>query len=191
MSPRTLLVASVSVFVVAACHAEGGNLNASFVAAGSGAESRSENQSSTTTTGPSQADAPPATSAAPPAPTAPPTDACPLVCYEARGPVSAPLTVEETAQLRTALEPLMSRLRTCAGSDGFRRHLTPFVQLRIAPDGTLAEHGVDPVHDFQTSCFQDASRSTSLSVSLPTPKAVRCAERCVVDNGGRRGRGRR
>jgi len=164
-------------------------MNASFVAAGSGAESRSENRSTTSTTGP-QSDPVPAASAAPAAPTAPPADACPLVCYEARGPIAAPLTAEETAQLRTALEPLMSRLRSCAGTDGLRRHVTPFVNLRIAPDGTLAEHGVDPVHDFSTSCFQDASRSTAFNVSLPTHKTVRCAERCVAD-GPRRFRGRR
>lgn len=172
-------------------------MNSSFVAAGSGYESHSENRQTTTTTGPSTVpaippDPAPAASSAPATPTAPPADACPLSCNEARGPISAPLTVEETAQLRTALEPLFSRLRTCVGSDGFHRRHSPVVHLRIAVDGSLAEHGVDPEHDLATSCFEDASRSTALSVSLPGRKAVRCAERCVFDNGQRRdpGRGR-
>lgn len=191
MKPTPLGVASASVLaLVAACHAEGGSLNSSFVAAGSGYESRSENR--TTASGPNTPvpavppEPAPAASSAAPAPTAPPADACPLQCHEARGPVSAPLTVEETAQLRTALEPLFSRLRACAGSDGLHRRNTPVVHLRIGVDGSLTEHGVDPEHDLSSGCFEDASRSTALSVSLPGRKAVRCAERCVVDPGPRR-----
>ena len=176
-------------------------MNTSFVAAGSGAESRSEVRQSSTATGSSvpaiPADPAPAASgsAAPAQQPAgpPPSDACPLVCNEARGPVSAPLTAEEIAQLRTALEPLMSRLRTCAGSEGYRRRYTPVVHLRIGVDGSVTEHGIDPHHDLSSGCFEDASKSTAVTVSLPGRKAVRCAERCVTETSGgaRRPRGRR
>ena len=56
-----------------------------------------------------------ATPAATPAPTAapapvvasaPPADACPLLCYEARGPIRAELTAEEVTQLRSALDAI-------------------------------------------------------------------------------------
>ncbi|MBS2014972.1 MAG: hypothetical protein JST00_18925 [Deltaproteobacteria bacterium] len=195
---RHLIGAAAALVLATACHVEGGNMNTSFVAAGSGAESRSEVRQSTTTTGPSVPDVPPAPAAsgsaapAPSAPSAPPADVCPLVCHEARGSVSAPLTAEETAQLRTSLEPLMSRLRTCAAGEGYRRRHTPVVHLRIGVDGSVTEHGIDPHHDLASGCFEDASRGTAVNASLPGRKAVRCAERCVVDNGGaRRPRGRR
>jgi hypothetical protein len=101
------------------------------------------------------------------------------------------MTAEELTQLLTALEPTIGRMRACAGADEWRRHGSATVNLRIAPDGTLAELGVDPHHGGQSSCFDDAGRGASTSVSLPGRHVVRCAERCVREaprRGGRRGR---
>lgn len=130
------------------------------------------------------------TAAAPPpvsAPSAPPADACPLQCYEARGSEAIALTNEEVTQLRSALEPVVGRMRQCVSSEEWRRHGSATVNLRIAPDGTLADLGVDPGHGGQTQCFDDAGRGASASVTLPGHKVVRCAERCVREN-PRRGR---
>jgi hypothetical protein len=130
------------------------------------------------------------TAAAPPpvsAPSAPPADACPLQCYEARGSEAIPLTNEEVTQLRSALEPVVGRMRQCVSPEEWRRHGSATVNLRIAPDGTLADLGIDPGHGGQTQCFDDAGRGASASVTLPGHKVVRCAERCVREN-PRRGR---
>ncbi|MEA2747937.1 MAG: hypothetical protein QOI41_2080 [Myxococcales bacterium] len=130
------------------------------------------------------------TAAAAPAvstPSAPPTDACPLHCYEARGSEAVPLTNEEVAQLRSALEPVIGRMRQCVAPEEWRRHGSATVNLRIAPDGTLAELGVDPGHGGSNSCFDDVGRGASASVTLPGHKVVRCAERCVSET-PRRGR---
>jgi hypothetical protein len=121
-------------------------------------------------------------------PTTPPSDACPLTCFEARGSERGELTTEENAQLRTALEPVIGRMRTCTSPEDWRRHGSPVVNLRIGADGTLSELGVDPHHGRDTGCFDDAARSTSVSVALPGRKVVRCVERCVRE---RRAPGRR
>ena len=140
----------------------------------------------------------PAPAQPPPAPVtaAPPADACPLLCYEARGPFRAEMTAEEVAQLRSALEPVLGRLRACASSGeqrSQRAHGTPMLNLRIAPDGTLADMGVDPGHGLEGTCFDNAGRNASASVALPGRKVVRCAERCVRESPrvaiGRRRRG--
>jgi hypothetical protein len=165
--------------LLSACHAEA-KINASTD------EGRSEAQPE-----PAPPPSQPVTSA-PVAPSAPPADACPLYCYEARGSVRAEMTAEETAQLRTALEPTIGRMRACAGAEDWRRHGSATVNLRIAPDGSLAELGVDPHHGSHSTCFDDAGRGATASLSLPGRRVVRCAERCVHESprrgGGRRGR---
>jgi len=128
--------------------------------------------------------APPTTSAAPiaaPAPSAPPADACPLTCFEARGSQRADVTAEEQTQLRSALEPVLSQMRGCTSADDWRRHGSPVINLRIAPDGTLADLGVDPHHGHDSACFDQSGRSANVSVALPGRKVIRCAERCVRD----------
>lgn len=189
MEPRhhialgTVLVSALSMGAFA-CHAEA-KINASTD------DSRAEPESSTPafSPAPATASAAPVTAAAPPA--APPADACPLSCYEARGSVRAELTAEELTQLRGSLEPVMSRMRSCASPEEWRRFGSATVNLRIAPDGTLAELGVDPHHGRESNCFDDAGRNASASVSLPGRKVVRCAERCVREASPRRGGGRR
>lgn len=122
-------------------------------------------------------------------PSAPPADACPLHCYEARGSETIDLRGEEITQLRSALEPVIGRMRQCVAPEEWRRHGSATVNLRIAPDGTLSELGVDPGHGSESSCFDDVGRGASASVSLPGHKVVRCSERCVSEN-PRRGRHR-
>jgi hypothetical protein len=133
------------------------------------------------------------TSVAQPAPTelqapvtssTPPADACPLSCYEARGAEKAPLTEDEIAQLRAALEPVVSRMRQCVTADEWRSHGSPMMNLRLAPDGTLADFGLDPDEARQSPCIEDAGRGASASVSLPNRKVVRCRERCVREAAG-------
>ena len=119
---------------------------------------------------------------APAAPAAVPTDACPLFCYEARGSVRGEVTNEEATQLRSSLEPVLGRMRSCTTADDWRRYGSPTINLRIAPDGTLAEMGVDPHHGHSSSCFDDVGRSGNATLALPGRKVVRCAERCVRDN---------
>jgi len=170
------------VALLSACHAEA-KINASTD------EGRSEAR---------EAEPPPApaaekpVTAAPSVPSTPPAEACPLSCYEARGSERAALTAEETTQLRTALEPTIGRMRSCASPEEWRRHGSATVNLRIAPDGTLSEMGVDPHHSQESSCFDDAGRGASASVSLPGRRVVRCQERCVREapprGGKRRGR---
>ena len=109
---------------------------------------------------------------------APAGDACPLTCFEARGSERASLTTEETAQLRASLEPVLGRMRSCASGDEWRRRGSPTLNLRIAPDGTLAELGVDPGYAGVSSCFYEPAQGTGMSLALPGRKVVRCAERC-------------
>jgi len=124
----------------------------------------------------------PVTAAAPVAPSTPPADACPLLCYEARGSVRGEVTAEEATQLRSSLEPVLGRMRQCTSADDWRRHGSPTINLRIAPDGTLAEMGVDPSHGSSSSCFDDIGRNGNATLSLPGRKVVRCAERCGVQS---------
>lgn len=182
---RASTVASLAVVLCALC-AAGCEGNVKVKASTDDSNERSEN---VTTTAPAPAAVQPAPAAAP-VTSAPPADACPLVCYEARGSVRAELTPEEVAQLRSALEPVLGPMRTCAADD-FRRHGSPMLNLRIAPDGTLADMGVDPEHGREGTCFDNASRSGSASISLPGRKVVRCAERCVRENRVATGRRKR
>ena len=175
---------AIVAFLAVGCHVEGS------VKASTSEEGRADLSEPATaaaaTTQTTTAAAPPPVSA----PSAPPADACPLQCYEARGSEAVPLRSEEVTQLRSALEPVVGRMRQCVSPEEWRRRGSATVNLRIAPDGTLAELGVDPGHGGQTQCFDDAGRGASASVTLPGHKVVRCAERCVRDNPrrGRRGR---
>lgn len=190
------LLSVASLVLCGACHVDG-KVNASVnanepIPARSDDEAAATSATSTPTTTPAPAPATPAPVAAvAPAPSAPPADACPLVCHAARGSEKATLTNEEVAQLRTALEPVLGRMRTCSSPDEWRRHGSPFVNLRIDSDGSLSELGVEPNGEGQSSCFDDAARGASVSVSLPGRKVVRCAERCARETpaaGARRGR---
>lgn len=168
---------SLLAVLVVGCHAE------ASIKASTSDEPRAEASETT----PAQ---PQTTAAAAPAPAAPPpADACPLHCYEARGSEAIELRSEEITQLRSALEPVIGRMRQCVPPEDWRRHGSATVNLRIAPDGTLAELGIDPGRDSQSSCFEDVGRGASASVSLPGHKVVRCTERCVSDT-PRRGRHR-
>jgi hypothetical protein len=136
----------------------------------SGDEPRSDRSEPTTAPAPAPA--------GPVAPVAPPADACPLTCFEARGSERASVTNEEQAQLRTALEPVLGRMRGCTSAGDWRRHGSPVINLRLAPDGTLADLGVDPHHGHDSACFDESGRGANVSVTLPGRKVVRCAERC-------------
>ncbi len=184
-TPRLLAGASAFAMLVlgTACHVEG------KVKAGGG-ESPSESEPMTVSAPPSAAPAPVAAPA--PAPSAPPADACPVACFEANGAQRVDVTAEEATQLRTALEPVLSRMRGCTSASDWRRHGSPFINLRIAPDGTLSDLGVDPSRGNESACFDQAGRGANVSLALPGRKVVRCAERCVRDTTqvarGRRGR---
>jgi len=174
-----LSLLAVSSCLVAGCHAE------ASIKASTSDEPRAE--ASETTTAPAQSQTTTAAAPAPAAPQTPPGDACPLHCYEARGSEAIDLRGEEITQLRSALEPVIGRMRQCVAPEEWRRHGSAIVNLRIAPDGSLAELGVDPGHGSQSSCFDDVGRGASASVSLPGHKVVRCSERCQSEN-PRRGR---
>lgn len=134
-----------------------------------------------------------APAAAAPVAAAPPpsrSETCPLFCYEARGSMRAEVTAEENAQLKTALEPTLARMQQCTSAEDWRRHGSPTINVRLAPDGTFAEMGVDPHHGHESYCFDQVGRGASASVTLPGRKVVRCAEHCGRTQGGR-GRGRR
>ena len=186
-TPRLLAGASAFAMLVlgTACHVEG------KVKAGGG-ESPSESEPMTVSAPPSTAPAPVAAPAPAPTPSAPPADACPVTCFEANGAQRVEVTAEEATQLRTALEPVLSRMRGCTSAGDWRRHGSPFINLRIAPDGTLSDLGVDPSRGNESACFEQAGRGASVSLALPGRKVVRCAERCVRDTTqvarGRRGR---
>lgn len=163
-------LAFASLVLCTACQVEG-----SVKGSASANESRSERSEATTFTAPPT----PAPTPAPVAPVAAPADACPLSCFEAQGSQRVSVTAEEQAQLRSSLEPVLSRMRGCTSAEDWRRHGSPVINLRIAPDGTLADLGVDPHHGHDSSCFDDSGRSASVSVSLPGRAVVRCSERCV------------
>jgi hypothetical protein len=180
---RASLVASLAFALTAGavgCHAE-----AKVKASTQEPEERTEN---VTTAAPTPAPAP----AAPTPPPAPRSDACPLTCFESRGPERAVMTNEEHTQLRSALEPVLGRMRACTSDEEWRRYGSPVINLRLAPDGTLAELGVDPHHGHDSDCFDQVGRGANASVTLPGRKVVRCSEHCARDTGdrGRRGRGR-
>jgi hypothetical protein len=96
------------------------------------------------------------------------------------------MTAEETTQLRSSLEPILGRMRQCTTAEEWRRYGSAVINLRIAPDGTLNELGVDPHHGHSNSCMDDVGRGGAASVNLPGHKVVRCHERCVRDNSRRR-----
>ncbi len=184
MHLRTRAIASLSAFALlvlgTACHVE------AKVKAGGDTDSE-----------PMTASAPPPAPAAmtapvvAAAPSSPPADACPITCFAARGAQRVDVTAEEQTQLRSALEPVLSQMRGCSSPEGWRRHGSPVINLRIAPDGTLADFGVAPDHGQDNGCFEQAGRSANVSVALPGRKVVRCAERCVREAPiarGRRGR---
>lgn len=183
---RLLLIASgfALVVVASACQVQGsvkGSANAN--------EAREE--STFSANAPSSPPTAPGAGAAPApgiAVTAPPTDACPLTCYEAQGSQRVNVTAEEQTQLRSALEPVLGRMRGCTSPEYWRRHGSPVINLRIAPDGTLADLGVDPHHGREDRSFDDrtcegeSGRGGNVSVALPGRKVVRCFERCVRES---------
>jgi hypothetical protein len=88
---------------------------------------------------------------------------------------------DELTQIKSAVEPVLSRMRACTTADAWRRHGSPTLHLRVGPDGVVHEADVDPHYDYdERSCMDDAARATSLNLSLPGRKAVRCVERCAV-----------
>jgi hypothetical protein len=193
------IVALALTVGTAACRVDAGGMNTGFSASANAIESRSESQQTVSTIGPSTPVQPaqpahparpaqPAQPKAAPPPGPPPADACPLTCFEARGPVSASLTTEEHTQLRSALEPVLGRMRSCVSAEDWRSHGSPVIHLRIGADGSLTELGVDPEHGLESSCFEDAARGASPGLSLPGRKAVRCVERCVREARPRPGR---
>ena len=175
------LVAALSL--CAACHVEG-----EIKASGDTNDRRNESPEPVASS-PAPA---PVVAAAP----APRTDACPVTCFEPQGSMRVAVTNEELTQLRSALDPMLSRMHACTTDDDWRRRGSPVINLRIAPDGTLSEVGIDPHHGLASSCFEEAGRSSSPSLSLPERKIVRCVERCgrelriVQGQPRRRGRGR-
>ncbi|AKV04680.1 hypothetical protein AKJ09_11343 [Labilithrix luteola] len=133
---------------------------------------------------PAPAPEPSSTAVAAAAPSPPPADACPLSCYEASGATRMLLTAEETAQVRTALEPALSRMRTCESADAWKRHGSPMMHLRLDSNGKLSEFDVDPSRG-DTGCFDSAASSSNISVTLPGRTTVRCAERCEHESARR------
>ena len=123
---------------------------------------------------------PPPQPAPPPGPvTATPANVCPLHCYEARGADRASVTNEELGQIAPAIEPALAKMRACTPPEAWRRHGSPTIHLRIEPDGVVHEVDIDPHHHFgDYGCIEEAGRTTSIALSLPGRKAVRCAERC-------------
>jgi hypothetical protein len=119
--------------------------------------------------------------ASPPAAAQPaPAAACPLTCYEARGPTRSTLSPEEDKQLRDALEPILGRMRSCTGPDEWRRYGSPTLNLRIAPDGTLTDIGFDSSTSGTSMCISEAEHGATATLSLPGRKVVRCTERCAA-----------
>ena len=132
----------------------------------------------------------PAETAPPPAQPSSPPEGCPLSCFEAQGPTRVLVSNEEQAQLRTALEPVLGKMRACSSPEDWRRRGSPTMHLRVAPDGTLAEIGIDPQHG-DTQCYDAAARGSNPTVSLPGRKTVRCVERCVAEPRSQQPRTRR
>jgi hypothetical protein len=189
--PRASLIACFGLFALTsftACQASvKASANANEAKSDFSAEATSEQAPAQSATPVTATSAPVPTTAS--APTPPPSDACPLTCYEARGGQAAPLTAEETTQLRSALEPVLGRMRGCGSAEEWRRYGSPILNLRIAPDGSLNELGVDPHHGEQSTCIDNAGLGATASISLPNRKVVRCSERCGHTTArGRRGR---
>jgi hypothetical protein len=133
-------------------------------------------------------DAPSTSSPPAPAPVAtpalatPPAAACPLHCYAAAGAYRTDVGADELTQIQSAVEPVLSRMRACTTADAWRAHGSPTLHLRVAPDGAVHEVDVDPHHsyDVERTCINDAATASSLSLTLPGRKTVRCVERCQV-----------
>jgi hypothetical protein len=113
-------------------------------------------------------------------------------CYVAQGAERVDLAQTEIDQLRGGLQPILSRMEACVGPDEWRRRGSPILNLRIAPDGQVAEVGVDPHHYHAAGgCLEQAARGSDVpGVSLPGRTTVRCYERCVQPRTNTR-RGRR
>lgn len=186
MQGRRFPCASLATALLAAAAGAGCRVEGKVNASGAMNETRAEGEGDVETTRSTTTPPPPAVPAtAPPAqvtaaaPSAPPQDACPITCFEARGSERATMTPEEQTHLRSALEPVLGRMRSCTSPEDWRRFGSPTINLRIAADGTLAELGVDPHHGSASSCFDQAGQGATATLALPGRKVVRCAERCV------------
>jgi len=175
MMQKAATVSSFLLLLLAACHAEvkastAGDMNAS---------AKSDETASSEPAAPASTPAPTA-STPPPAPTAPPASACPLHCYAAWGADKTEVSAEELTSIQGALEPALSRMRSCAEAQSWHRHGSPVLHLRVEPDGVVHEIDVDPHHGYDNGrqCMDDAARETSISLPLPGRKTVRCNERC-------------
>jgi hypothetical protein len=137
---------------------------------------------------------PPAANAAPAAPPAsaeqpPPAPVCPLACHVAAGAARIDVSEAELQQLRAGLAPVLGRMQGCVAAESWRRHGSPVLNLRVAPDGKIAEIGVDPHHLHDTNhCFEGAAAAGAPNVSLPGRTTVRCAERCEPERPARKPR---
>jgi hypothetical protein len=170
MQPRLSQCAlACVVLVLSACQA-----SANVKASASANDARASSEESAPTAQPQAAPSPE------PAP-APPADACPLTCYEAQGWARVPLSSDEHASLRSALAPMLGKMRSCGSSGGARRARSATIHLRLAPDGKLAELGVDPHHGGDEACLDQSAQGASPSISLPGRKTVRCSEQCAGD----------
>jgi hypothetical protein len=126
---------------------------------------------------------PAATAAPPPAATAPatppPANVCPVSCYVAAGASRIDVSEAELQQLRAGLAPVLGRMQQCVAPESWRRYGSPILNLRVAPDGTVGEIGVDPHHNHdEMRCFESAAAQGVPSVALPGRTTVRCVERC-------------
>lgn len=125
------------------------------------------------------AEPPPASPA--PAQTAAPVavaSACPLTCYVAAGATHLAVTDQELEGLKGALGPMLGTMRGCVSPEAWRRRGSPVLNIRIAPDGKIAEVGVDPHHGHDADgCLANAALSTP-NASFPGRTTIRCAERC-------------
>jgi hypothetical protein len=121
----------------------------------------------------------PAQTAAPaPTQAAPVASACPLTCYVAAGASRLAVTDQELEGLKGALGPMLGTMRGCVSPEAWRRRGSPVLNIRVAPDGKIAEVGVDPHHDHDgDGCFANAAQSTP-NASFPGRTTIRCAERC-------------
>ena len=176
-TPVSLLAVVALVPLAAGCHAE------AHVKASTSEDTKSD-FSEPAATAPAQPQTTTAAAPPPSEPSTPPADACPLTCYEARGSEAVDLRSEEITQLRSALEPVIGRMRQCVAPEEWRRHGSATVNLRIAPDGTLSELGVDPGHGSQSSCFDDVGRGATARCRCPGTRS--CAARSAACTSRRR-----
>jgi hypothetical protein len=158
---------------VAACQA-----SASAHVSASGEAQGNAEASGETSSAPAPAASAPADP--PPAPASTPADACPLHCYVASGAYRTDVSADELAQIKSAVEPVLSRMRACIAADAWRAHGSPTLHLRVGPDGAVHDVDVDPHHayDYERGCIDGAANGSSLNLALPGRKAVRCVERC-------------